>query len=130
MDQGSDDPEVQAKRRNKDGLGTCSGPPLFFKQCPCDPNTDLQVRFQPKSGYTLVWVHPSHCFFSEKMFSDDLRNNRTRHCSSLLVNAILAAACHYSDRPEARSDPLDHSTAGDHFFEEAVQLLKLRPPSQ
>ena len=71
----------------------------------------------------FVWVHPSHCFFSERMFSDDLRNNRTGHCSSLLVNAILAVACHYSDRPEARSDPLDHSTAGDHFFEEAVQLL-------
>ena len=54
--QDSDDPEAQAKHRNTEGLGTCSGPPLFFKQCPCDPNTDLQVSFQPKSGCTLVFL--------------------------------------------------------------------------
>ena len=71
----------------------------------------------------FLWVHPFYCFFSEKLFLDDLTNNRTGHCSSLLVNAILAVACHYSDRPEARSDPHDHNTAGDHFFAEAERIL-------
>ena len=71
----------------------------------------------------FLWMHPTHCFFSETMFLDDLRNKRTGHCSSLLVNAILAAACHYSDRSEARTDPHDDRTAGDHFFEEAVRIL-------
>ena len=71
----------------------------------------------------FLWVHPFYCFFSEKLFLDDLTNNRTEHCSSLLVNAILAVACHYSDRPEARSDPHDHNTAGEHFFAEAERIL-------
>lgn len=71
----------------------------------------------------FLWVHPFYGFFPEKMFLNDLLNNRTGHCSSLLVNAILAVSCHYSDRPEARSDPHDHNTAGDHFFVEAVRIL-------
>ena len=54
--QDSDDPQVQAKHRNRKGLGTCSGPALFFKQYKCDPKPDLQERFQPKSGCTLVFL--------------------------------------------------------------------------
>ena len=69
------------------------------------------------------WVHPFYCFFSERLFWDDFSNNRTAHCSSLLVNAILAVACCYSNRPEAKSDPLDHNTSGDHFFAEAERIL-------
>ena len=79
--------------------------------------TDLLLKLY------FVWVHPFYCFFSETMFLDDLTNNRTGHCSSLLVNAILAVACLYSDRPEARSDHHDHNTAGDHFFAEAERIL-------
>ena len=71
----------------------------------------------------FLWVHPFYCFFSDRLFWEDFHTNQTGHCSSLLVNAILAVACHYSDRPEARSNPHDHSTAGDHFFAEAVRLL-------
>lgn len=69
------------------------------------------------------WVHPFYCLFSEKLFWDDFLNNRTGHCSSLLVNAILAVACCYCDREEARSDPFDHKTTGNHFFEEAEKIL-------
>ena len=98
-----------------------------------------QIRLNHSEDWTLVtrdksfidlllriyflWVHPFYCFFSEKMFLDDMTNNRTGHCSSLLVNAILTVACHYSDKPEARSDSHDHNTAGDHFFAEAVRIL-------
>src|SRR5271163_1577557 len=41
----------------------------------------------------------------------------------MLVNAVLAVACNYSDRPEARADVNDPSTVGDHFFAEAKRLL-------
>jgi len=41
----------------------------------------------------------------------------------MLVNALLAYACHYSDRPQARTDPNNPATAGDHFFEEAKMIL-------
>ena len=71
----------------------------------------------------FCWVHPFYSLFSREMFLDDMANNRTRNCSSLLVNAVLAVGCLYSDNPEARSDPNDPSTAGDHFFAEAKRLL-------
>lgn len=41
----------------------------------------------------------------------------------MLVNALLAVACHYSDRPAARMAGNSSNTAGDHFFAEAKQLL-------
>lgn len=43
----------------------------------------------------------------------------------MLVNAVMAFACHYSDRPGARVDPCNSHTAGDEFFEEAKRLLDL-----
>lgn len=52
-----------------------------------------------------------------------MNKNRTKYCSPLLVNAILAVASHYSERFEARSNPSDPSTLGDHFFAEARRLL-------
>ena len=69
------------------------------------------------------WVHPFYCFFSERLFWDDFLNNRTGHSSSLLVNAILAVACCYCGREEARSNPFNHNTTGDHFFAEAERIL-------
>ena len=57
------------------------------------------------------------------MFWDDFSNNRTGHCSSLLVNALLAVAYPYYAREEATSDLVDHSISGDHFFVEAERIL-------
>ena len=72
------------------------------------------------------WVHPFYCLFSERMFWDDFSKNQTAHCSSLLVNAILAVACSYTSRPEARSNPHDRNTSGDHFFAEAERTLNMQ----
>jgi hypothetical protein len=41
---------------------------------------------------------------------------------------MLALACHFSKRPDARSNPNDPSTVGDHFFNEARRLLSLEEP--
>lgn len=49
--------------------------------------------------------------------------SRSQYCSALLVNAVLALGCAYSDRLEARLNQQDPSTAGDHFFAEAKRLL-------
>ncbi|RQM07145.1 hypothetical protein DH86_00003497, partial [Scytalidium sp. 3C] len=46
-----------------------------------------------------------------------------RHCSSLLVNALLAVGCRFSHREDARANPSDKNTSGDHFFAEAMRLL-------
>lgn len=52
-----------------------------------------------------------------------MEKGRSKYCSPLLVNAILSLACHYTSRPEVRSDLGDPSTCGDHFFREAKALL-------
>lgn len=71
----------------------------------------------------FAWSHPFYLMFSEEVFFHGLRGKKLKYCTPLLVNAILAVACHFSDRPEARSDPIDPSTVGNHFFAEAKRLL-------
>ena len=71
----------------------------------------------------FCWAHPFYVLFSKELFLDDMDNGRNKYCSPLLVNAVLSFACAFSDRPEAREDPSDPSTAGDHFFAEAKRLL-------
>lgn len=69
------------------------------------------------------WSHPSYVILSREAFFRDFWEGRSKYCSPLLVNAILAYACHFSNEPEARTDPNDSRTAGDHFFAEARRLL-------
>lgn len=69
------------------------------------------------------WSHSFYVIFSRECFLRDFRSGRHKYCSPLLVNAILAYACHFSDDPRARTNPADPRTAGDHFFAEARQLL-------
>lgn len=71
----------------------------------------------------FCWVHPTHPMLSKEMFLDDMANGQSKYCSPLLVNALLALACSYSDQPDARGNPSDPSTAGDHFFAEAKRIL-------
>ncbi|KAA8910686.1 fungal-specific transcription factor domain-containing protein [Sphaerosporella brunnea] len=71
----------------------------------------------------FIWHHPVHVLFSKSCFLSDLKRQRRKYCSPLLVNAILALAAHYSDRTEVRSDPDDPSTTGNLFFAECRQLL-------
>ena len=52
-----------------------------------------------------------------------MKKGSHEYCSPLLVNAILAVACSFSDRPEARAVADDIATAGNQFFKEAESLL-------
>ncbi len=74
-------------------------------------------------GLYFCWQHPFYVLFSKECFLHDMAQGRSKYCSPLLVNALLAAACTFSDRPEARTNPSDPHTAGDHFFAEARWLL-------
>lgn len=71
----------------------------------------------------FAWIHPFYHFFSQDQFLHDMGRGRTNFCSAMLVSALLAYACHYSDRPQARTDPNNPNTAGDHFFAEAKRIL-------
>ena len=78
----------------------------------------------------FCWVHPFYQLFSRDHFIHNMGRGGTGFCSAMLVNALLANACHYSDRPSARGDPRNPSTAGDQFFAEAKRLLdKTERPS-
>lgn len=72
----------------------------------------------------FCWVHPIYTLFSRDHFLHDMGRGRSDFCSAILVNALLAFACHYSDRAEARTDPTNPATSGDHFFAEAKRLLE------
>lgn len=71
------------------------------------------------------WQHNSFPVFSRRRFLEDLISGRSRFCSDLLLNAILSMGCAFSDRPEARTNPRDPLTAGNHFFAEVERLLDL-----
>jgi hypothetical protein len=66
----------------------------------------------------FAWVHPVHTLFSEGHFVDSYKRQSGKYCSSSLVNAICAMACHL------------HTSEGDDFdfdqfgieFSDAVRL--------
>lgn len=72
----------------------------------------------------FTWVHPFYHPFLKDAFLSDFRNAKTDNCSAMLVHAILALGCHYSDRPEARSYPANPATAGDQYYVEAKKIAE------
>lgn len=71
----------------------------------------------------FTWSHPFYLLFSEEVFYHGLRDRKLKYCTPLLMNAILAVGCVYSNRPEAKADQNDPSSRGAHFFAEAKRLL-------
>jgi hypothetical protein len=71
----------------------------------------------------FCWEYPTFASLSKENFLEDFKAGRPRYCSSLLVNAMLALGCRFSNLPETRADPKDPSTSGEHFFAEARRLL-------
>lgn len=73
----------------------------------------------------FCWEYPTFASLSKEHFLEDFRQGNSRRCSPLLVNALLALGCRFSNQPGARTDPNDSSTAGNHFFAEALRLLDI-----
>jgi hypothetical protein len=71
----------------------------------------------------FCWEYPTFASLSKEHFLEDFRAGNKRHCSSLLVNALLAVGCRFSNQANTRTDPNDSNTSGDHFFTEALRLL-------
>ncbi|KAH6667253.1 hypothetical protein B0J14DRAFT_677059 [Halenospora varia] len=66
----------------------------------------------------FAWVHPVHTLFSEGHFVDSYKRQSKNYCSSALVNAICAMACHL--HTAAESDEVDfEQLAGE--FNDAVR---------
>lgn len=72
----------------------------------------------------FTWHYPSFTILSKDMFYRDyIRGISSQYCSSLLVNIMLALACHFTSWEGSRADPRNPATAGDHFFREAKKLV-------
>jgi hypothetical protein len=63
----------------------------------------------------FAWVHPISTLFSEGHFVDSYKVQKTRHCSSPLVNAMCALACHFHTQSE--ESELDSDQLGAQFSE-------------
>ena len=85
--------------------------------------TDDQEFIEHLLSLYFSWQHSFFQSFPEKLFREDMAAGRTKYCSTILVNAICAAGCLLSSRPEARRDPNNSMTAGLDFFEEAVKQV-------
>jgi hypothetical protein len=72
----------------------------------------------------FCWEYPIFASLSKEHFLEDFRRGIPRYCCQLLVNALLALACRWSDRSSARADPEDSATTGDHFFSEALKIYE------
>ncbi|KAM7205224.1 Zn(2)-Cys(6) zinc finger domain protein [Rhypophila sp. PSN 637] len=75
----------------------------------------------------FCWEYPTFASLSKEHFLKDFSEGRTRFCSSILVNALLALGCRFSSRPTTRAVPQDPYTSGDHFFREALRLFNEEP---
>ena len=84
--------------------------------------SDVQIVEHLLALY-FCWEYPAFASLSKERFMEDFRRGIPRYCSSLLVNALLALGCRFSDQPIARADPNDTRSTGDHFFAEATRLL-------
>lgn len=72
----------------------------------------------------FTWHHPFFHLFSEQRFRADFSSGKLANCSPLLVNAILATGCSYSDRLEALANPQDKNSVGEHFGKEAKRIFE------
>ena len=72
----------------------------------------------------FTWHYPSFTLLAKDMFYRDyVRGVSSPYCSPLLVNAMLSLGSHFSSWRGAFADPLDSTTAGNHFFKEAKRLI-------
>lgn len=66
----------------------------------------------------FAWVHPVHTLFSEGHFVDSYKRQSKTYCSSVLVNAICAMACHLHTATDTDEVDFEH-LAGE--FGDAVR---------
>lgn len=75
--------------------------------------------------YTYFTTLSKSLFWRDFLLGNSSRTfkRKTEYCTPLLVNAMLALGCHFTSWPQARKNPKDSATAGDHFFMEAKRLI-------
>ncbi|KAI9799400.1 MAG: hypothetical protein M1833_004100 [Piccolia ochrophora] len=78
----------------------------------------------------FTWVHPTHMLLSESHFRRSFNNHRDTYCSSALVNAICASACHLlrsSPQEAGESEGEFEKSLKEQFLAEARTLIPPTP---
>ena len=78
----------------------------------------------------FCWEYPTFASLSKEHFLCDFREGSSKFCSPMLVNSLLALGCRFSSAPNARADPNDPDSSGDHFFRESLRLLNAEQKNQ
>ncbi|KAJ6032138.1 Transcription factor [Penicillium herquei] len=75
----------------------------------------------------FTWDHPCAQFLDQRIFLEHMRRglSDSEFCSPVLVNAILAVASAYSDRPDVLSDSESTFSRGQSFLAETERLLRV-----
>jgi hypothetical protein len=94
-----------------------------FQQPWTNVSSDMDFNQHIMALY-FCWEYPTFATLDQGTFLRDFRDGNPRYCSSLLVNAMLAVGCRFSTDYRARANINDPTTAGDHFFAEAVRLFE------
>jgi hypothetical protein len=71
----------------------------------------------------FCWQHPLYIVFSQDCFLQDMAHGRSKYCSALLVNAVLACSCAFAEPADARFGQSDFYALKTGFFSEAKRLL-------
>ncbi|KFY05407.1 hypothetical protein O988_00018 [Pseudogymnoascus sp. VKM F-3808] len=63
----------------------------------------------------FAWIHPVCTLFSERHFAESYKTQNHQHCSTLLVNAMCALACHF--RNSSEDNDVEYDQLGIRFAE-------------
>ncbi|KAI4137433.1 MAG: hypothetical protein LQ341_005140 [Variospora aurantia] len=72
----------------------------------------------------FTWVHPVHMLFSEREFRASYAHRDETYCSSALVNAICAMACHMMDPNDDTAGDVDVEKLTTGFMNQARHEVK------
>ncbi|KAF3200905.1 hypothetical protein TWF191_003520 [Orbilia oligospora] len=99
------------------------------------PLSDLNLTAEPWTTITdddelvshlissyIAWDAVAWNWFDVDIFLEGMVQKDFTYCTPLLVNCILALACHLSPRIPVRSDPHNPNSLGHRFIEEVIHL--------
>ncbi|KAL4803804.1 fungal-specific transcription factor domain-containing protein [Aspergillus unguis] len=104
----------------------CDSAPVKVPAQPWTSVTDDDALVSHLVSLYFTWDYPFYAFADREILIKHMqkRNLQSDFCSPLLVNALLANACHYSHYSEAYTVPGDVKTKGTDFLAEAERHLQ------
>ncbi|RJE18422.1 Transcription factor [Aspergillus sclerotialis] len=123
--QGSLDASQNTRRKFMD-VERLSDVPLYNVPAkPWTTITDDDGTVSHLVSHHFTWNQPIFNWIDRDLFIRDMKSKSldSKFCSPLLVNAVLAGACFYSNYSEVYATPGDPSSRGLHFLNEAKRLL-------